>query len=113
MTSFFTVTPQLTISPTTLRVRAGASIHLTCKPATPTSGRYQIEWIKEGGSMNPAARESNGVLHIPRATRADSGTYRCSTGTTEARADVVIVGKKLKIITLSSFIRINKRYTNQ
>ena len=62
-------------------VRVGESIRLECRDRNDVSG--SLEWIKEGGVMSAGARQSGGVLTLPRCTAADAGRYRCvATGNT-------------------------------
>ncbi|XP_012944719.1 basement membrane-specific heparan sulfate proteoglycan core protein [Aplysia californica] len=87
------VTPRLTISPSSVAARPGQPISLTCQPAG--QGPFNIEWTKVGGTLSPQARENNGVLEIRQVTRADAGTYRCiasnAAGSTEGFADVTVL----------------------
>ncbi|KAK6966048.1 basement membrane-specific heparan sulfate proteoglycan core protein, partial [Biomphalaria glabrata] len=88
-----TVTSNLVISPSSTRVRAGASLRLSCQLGG--SYPYTVEWSKEDGVLSPQARESNGVLDIRQVTSADAGRYKCvattDIGSSEAYADVIVV----------------------
>ncbi|BFZ23346.1 hypothetical protein BsWGS_26385 [Bradybaena similaris] len=69
------VTPRLTISPSSVTTRPGQPLQLRCQPSGP--GPFSIEWTKLDGQLSPQARERDGVLEIRQVTRADAGRYRC------------------------------------